>query len=428
MALGRVVFVLKKTFQTVRTIKRNILSDAYQCQETWDKRLSTPILRDIDMDEYFTRLERKFNNNKFVDGVDIDIFANNVRKEDQLDELEHFIYRFRRSQNTIRILDSTHHAVIRAFMQFHKMDDLLKILSDRINYGIFPDFYCYNMLMDYFIRRKNYRDAAKVAVLVMLQEDFGHSITDRLVLYSCHSYLREPLPEPWTLTPVSPSKEETEEEETFVRIPFLINPYFDNHFDLQDPQLLLGKTLSVVGKHLGGPVGRTYQLIGLGMHREWEKVSQFLDYLASQGDFLIAEGLEIFRKTTNDFFQETEPARQGKFDRSLSQLEVKDYKLHDLVLDLVEEMHNFEANDIAAQKRQLDLWEEQRQKALDLQLQKHLQAEKIEFIEKRKRELVKREKLLFFFENRNEIEMELEEIEKMPKAIEKIEDYVPPEV
>lgn len=390
--------------------------------------MSTPILRDIDMDEYFTRLERKFNNNKFVDGVDIDIFANNVRKEDQLDELEHFIYRFRRSQNTIRILDSTHHAVIRAFIQFHKMDDLLKILSDRINYGIFPDFYCYNMLMDYFIRRKNYRDAAKVAVLVMLQEDFGHPITDRLVLYSCHSYLREPLPEPWTLTPVSPSKEETEEEETFVRIPFLINPYFDNHFDLQDPQLLLGKTLSVVGKHLGGPVGRTYQLIGLGMHREWEKVSQFLDYLASQGDFLIAEGLEIFRKTTNDFFQETEPARQGKFDRSLSQLEVKDYKLHDLVLDLVEEMHNFEANDIAAQKRQLDLWEEQRQKALDLQLQKHLQAEKIEFIEKRKRELVKREKLLFFFENRNEIEMELEEIEKMPKAIEKIEDYVPPEV
>ncbi|XP_067126804.1 small ribosomal subunit protein mS27 [Centruroides vittatus] len=433
MALSRATAILKRTFRVAKQAKRSVLSDAYECREAWESRLSSPVLRDVDMDEFFTRLEKKFNAKRPVDGVDIDIFANCVVEEDQLDELEHFVYRFRRTPSGVGIFDSTHHAFVRAFLRFHRGDDLLKILFDRVNYGIFPDFYCYNMLMDYFLRRKNYRDATKVAVLVMLQEEFLHPITNRLVLYSCHSYLREPLPEPWILPPAPAGKVETdeEEEEVFVRIPFLVNPYFDDHFDLREPTDLVGKTLSSVGTALGGVAGRTYRLVGLGMRRKWEEASALLDGFASGRKTVAEEGLERFRREVGGCPESTDSSLHGDPERLLAATErvpVWDGDLHASVLQALGEVSGHESDDVAAQLRLFQSWEKRRETELDLQLRRSLDRERKEKIEAKRDELQKREKLLFFFENWNKIEMELEEVKKMPRAAEKTEEYIPPDV
>lgn len=62
-------------------------------------------------------------------------------------------------------------------------------------------------------------DAARVATLMMLQEDFSHPLSKHLALYSCLSYIQNPLPEVWKPPPPPPPEEETEEQ--VLRIKFL---------------------------------------------------------------------------------------------------------------------------------------------------------------------------------------------------------------
>jgi len=74
-----------------------------------------------------------------------------------LDEIEELIYRLRKSPATADTLPSTSHAIIRAFLESERTEDLLRILDDRMNYGVFVDFHIANVLMDEFLKRGNPR-------------------------------------------------------------------------------------------------------------------------------------------------------------------------------------------------------------------------------------------------------------------------------
>jgi small subunit ribosomal protein S27 len=79
-----------------------------------------------------------------------------VREESYVNELEELLHRLRLSPNTTDMLPSTSHAVMRYFVALRKYDELLHILNDRLNFGIFPDHYCCGLLMDTLIKEKNY--------------------------------------------------------------------------------------------------------------------------------------------------------------------------------------------------------------------------------------------------------------------------------
>lgn len=83
-------------------------------------------------------------------------FANAVRDESYTNELEELLHKLRLSPNATDILPSTSHAVIRYFFSLGKYDQLLHILNDRLNFGIFPDDYCCGLLMDTLIKENNY--------------------------------------------------------------------------------------------------------------------------------------------------------------------------------------------------------------------------------------------------------------------------------
>jgi len=84
-------------------------------------------------------------------------FVNKVTEEENLEELEELIYRLRKSPSAADTLPSTGHAVIRTLCQLDKTDMLFRILNDRMNYGIFLDFYTANLLMDKFLVNGYYR-------------------------------------------------------------------------------------------------------------------------------------------------------------------------------------------------------------------------------------------------------------------------------
>lgn len=203
------------------------------------------------------------------------------------------LHNLRQCTETTNTLDSTHHAVIRYLWQYGYIQELHEILYDRLNYGIFADHYCYNLLMDDFIKKKDYDSAAKMASLVMLQEDTDHPITNALCIYSCHKYLENP--DGWKKPEIP---EDTSEEEK-VRVRYVRNPYFDDHFDLTDPRDLVGKTLNFQGKHRADALGRTCQLRGLIMYKKYDQVLELMKkWLETIQEEIVYE--EVFELISKD--------------------------------------------------------------------------------------------------------------------------------
>lgn len=438
---GRNIFL---GIKNARAQKRLFLTEAYQCKEAWNRRLDSPILRNVKPVDMYFELESKFNNTGKVSAIDIDIFANTVREEFQIDELLDLIHKLRLSVETTNTLTSTHHAVVRFLLEHNRTSDLFEVLNDRLNYGIFPDYFCYNILMDTFIKEKNFALAAKVAALLMLQEDIGHPISNALSLYSCHRYLENP--DDWKIPEV-----ETDDstEEIKVRVRYLRNAYFDDHFDLIDPLHIVGKTLAFQGKNIDNSLGRTCQLRGLILYKKYNTARELIDtWLVKVNEEIIHEEVLDLIKTDNKHIPEDQMSEdlknlQIQLDNLTSSNLHKENLLERIENEVKLAVEQHEETDIFLQQKSFLEWEKTRK----LTLKKHqalLDKElRLQNIEKIKKDLAEKEKILTFFENEEQIELEIERkqekikqenerIAKCPIKVKKLqklvqqEAYVPP--
>lgn len=260
---------------------RTLLSEAYKCSTSWNNRLSSPIFQKVDPDKLYYELENNFGPNGKATAIDVDIYANSVNNIDHLDSLADLLHKLRLSRETSNTLDSTSHAVIRIFHDLGEHNELLTILNDRINYGIFLDPFTSNILLDHFIESKDFTSAAKIASMLMLQEDFTNDINKSLSLHACLQYIQNPTPfEPIVEEPVvkeTKPQGKKKQEEIRVRVRFLRNEFFDDHFDLRDGHLLVGKTLHMIGQNLGmNKIGNSCSLLGLVLHKKFEKAQEFI--------------------------------------------------------------------------------------------------------------------------------------------------------
>ena len=74
-----------------------------------------------------------------------------------MDELEELAFRLRKSPTAHESLPSTSHAIIRALVSLNRLDVAMRLLDDRMNYGIFTDSFTSNMLMNKFLAEGNFR-------------------------------------------------------------------------------------------------------------------------------------------------------------------------------------------------------------------------------------------------------------------------------
>ena len=80
--------------------------------------------------------------------------------DQQLDDLQDVVHRFRRSPLAAGALPSTGHALVRALLTAtdpERRQRLLDVLDDRMNYGVFLDTHTANMCMDAFLKEGNHR-------------------------------------------------------------------------------------------------------------------------------------------------------------------------------------------------------------------------------------------------------------------------------
>ncbi|XP_053681190.1 uncharacterized protein LOC128732054 [Anopheles nili] len=430
-------------------LKRTFLSKAYQCTEAWNARLTTSILEKVNLDTLYYDLEQRFQQKHKVSALDIDIYANKLVDDTHVDEIADLLYKFRLTEEASNTLDSTHHALVRNFLEHKCYDQLIDVLNNRIGYGVFLDDYSANLVLDQLIKEKQFKYAARIATLLALQEDFANPITRGLSLYSCYRYAKAPDSEHFDdLVPVAQETSETEgprkkkKEETKVRVKFIRNPFFDDHFDLKDSQLLLGKTFIELGKSYGGSntvIGASCELLGMTMYRKYDQALSFLKEHA--GKEVNAEVLQLVHNVLEKE-QNGEDVSFAAFRDAVPKIEatmkINKENFEKLLLALVEKsVADSEKQQIEEQTKLYSEWCNQRQQRLDDDLSRLQRAKRIKEMEQLTVEMEKEEQKLWFFENEDKIDLQIDSKrvfypkrwfgkKKKPRTVDV--DYVPPEV
>nr|ACO10817.1 Mitochondrial 28S ribosomal protein S27 [Caligus rogercresseyi] len=367
---------------------RSYLSEACKASDAWDQRLSSKVFSSIKVEEFYYEMDRKFNREKRGSHVDMDIFANAVCQPSQIDSLEDLLHRFRRSPQCFKTLPSTHHAVVRAYLALNKTDQLLRILNDRLNFGIYLDPYSAVLLLHAFLSENNHRDAAKVASHLMLQEESGpeYRVARSLgALGSLHYALKDIKDQetlPWEPLPY-PVKPEPEEE-VKIRVEYLNPVYNDDHFDLDKAEDIIGKTLFFLGaQHEDAVVRESLLCLGSALKGDVRLPSGPVSQSISDRlrELLSEEDCSQVSFDSLDLFQYFEDAAKDE----LSRLDMGT-KLRDLYLD----------------------WNETRESELRRQYDAYMREHRLSELERRKKALQDKEETLFFFDNVSKMDMEKE--------------------
>lgn len=310
--------VCRNRFLVQNISVRHFLSEAYKCSEAWENRLQSPILQKIRPDLFYYDLDRKFQKGGKICAIDLDIFVHTIKDNTLLNEMSDLVHKMRLTAETSQTLASTSHAVIRHHLDYsdNDLENLIYILDDRLSYGVFLDPFTANLCLDKLIKLKNYRMAAKVATFLMLQESFDNPINRTLSLYACYKYLENPqsfdelIKNQYTeddlaaeisaaMREADPkakkAKKREKKEEIRVRINYLRNPYFDDHFDLRNSHHLVGKTFLAISRYLDGAIRNSIQLIGYTFYEKFSDGNKFLESLTNSNAFY-KDAVEIARK------------------------------------------------------------------------------------------------------------------------------------
>ncbi|RWS13817.1 hypothetical protein B4U79_06594 [Dinothrombium tinctorium] len=433
LTLKKVFIHSLKAVKNVNTV-RTLLSSAYSCEDAWRKRTESGLLSKVDTDKIFTEINMRYTRKLKVGAVDIDIYANTIESIEQLEDCKHVLQKFRKTRHTKDALESTHHAVIRAFLKHNKLEEIVEILENRIDFGIFADDVCYNLLFDRLIEQKDFRNASRVAISRMLQEDFENTISNIFSLYAIYSYLNDENRAPLYAHEVEKEEpEEDDDEPTYVRVPYLRNPFFDDHFDIKNGLHLCGKTLYLVGKRFDDIVGRSSQLLGLCLYNKWEKVENLLKQMdAKFASDMFSKSIVKYVSRITESLEEDEKQKCTKFLDTLKSFEQRasNEDIYTLVCNKLSEIERHEQKDIESIVKSFEEWEKRREDALNTQMFELMREEKLKEINAKIAEIKEKERRLFFFENIDKHEMEFAEAEKQLEAVKSTstvdEDYVPP--
>jgi len=352
--------------------------------------------------ELFVEMDRKFTLEMGGSALDVDIFAQIAEGEADLEQLEELLFKLRRTPHTVHTTPSTQHAVVRAMIgkgagEEH-LQHLLRMLEDHTNYGLFMDKYTAVLLLDKLVEEGRRPEGARVASQLMLQEE-DWVTAGALGNIACWRYLLVRSDQPWAVEEVE-AEEEDPEDVVRVRVKegpphfgMVPNNHHDDHFDLSEPEKILGKTIWYLNRLDSDSLSKSLTFLGLAL---WGKVDQAL----------LLELPEVVEEVAEEILKVSDKDAVVKKLSSAAKVNLEvDGELLKTCKDLLAE----EEKGIVEEQKQFYIqWNEERMKKINAANEKLKRKVELDNIVYEKEQLSKEEERLFFFDNQMELDQEKE--------------------
>lgn len=435
MALRNLISI--RGLHTTRCLLKSLLSDSYKSPKIWDERLKCPHLTNDK--GLINSINDKIIMGSELNNIELDVFINIASPStDDIAQLKESVIqlnKIRRSVEAATIIPSTHHSLCRLFLYSQCLPSLVHVLENRVDYGIFPDLFMLNILIDDALDKDNLVLASKLASLVMLQEEFGlNPLTDALSALSVVKYVNSKSDfSDWkdhnvdndvifrdesmqtdenvakdesTKTKKEEEEEEDQDDAEYIRVPFLRNPYDDNHFDLKNGRLICGKILRTVGSSLSNQdkyLGDITALLGSILEGRWSDAITMNENLVKSQQSL-PDGLkEVIRHHIENLHDIEGPTSDAK-ENLLASINLIQSHAN---LDIIDKLENTVRDNLLGQEsvdkdeliRTFKLSSELRSKYQRRREETQMKDILLAQIQAKKKDLEAREQYLYFYDN-----------------------------
>ncbi|KAH8405792.1 hypothetical protein KR215_008852 [Drosophila sulfurigaster] len=354
--------------------------------------------------------------------LDLDVFVNqDHRQMDFVDKLVKL-----RKQKDCTAVPLLPNLVVKQLLDYTGPQEAILALQNPLQYGIFIDQFAGCHLIDLLMHNGSHREAAQVAAMLIERNLCNNELIASLAIQSFHAYLQK-------FEPKVAEKDEQSTEVEKVRVKFVRNR--NEAESIKTEEQVMGEALLKLAANAAlKDFSENVSLLGYALTGnlvEAEKV------LSTSKDNLYKDILEVARKVIDALSTEKPAELLNQLDHAITDSK-RSESLDDLLIHRVKRSAaSLEPQLMSDYTKSYKDWEANFQKAVQAKLKVQDIDKRVEEIETTLSELETRRQRLWYFENKEDIDMQIFKKQKhypkrwfgkkkKPKAVDAF--YVPPEI